>query len=152
LSASQRRSRERALEAVSLMRRSDLSLSQAARRAGTRPETVRRYAGGALERRGATYRAKASDRALRRVAFLTPEGNQAVTVRSSRDASRVARYQNAVREYVRTGDASGLRQFEGGSVTDAEGKRWEFVTDRAHLRRLGHAGVLSFESIYASVA
>ena len=134
------------------MRRKGLSLTQAAERVGTTRATVKRYAATALERRGAAYRARGVDRAYREVAMLTEGGNQAVAVQSSRDASLIARHQNAVRAYVQTGDDRELRAFEGRSITDADGQSRPFLTDNSQLRRLGNAGVLSFESIYASAA
>jgi len=53
------------LDAVSRMRRDGVSLTSAARDAGTTPDAVRRYAGSALERRSSRWVAKPNDRLLR---------------------------------------------------------------------------------------
>ena len=50
-----------------------------------------------------------------------------------------------------TGDASRLKRFKGKYITDVGGKRFRYLTDLKELDRLGNAGVLSFESLYARV-
>lgn len=152
LDADARAARERALEALGLMRSEGLSLRGAAERVGTTPRTVHKYVGPALRKEGRKYRAAERDDLLRPLALLTPEGNRRVWVRSSRDARLIAQYQNAVRLYIRTGDDSGLARFERAGIRDASGAWWPFVTDRELVKRLGSAGVLSFESIYRQAA
>ena len=61
-------------------------------------------------------------------------------------------YWNAVHRYLSTGDASRLVNFRGKHITDAQGEKFPLLTDREELDRLGSAGVLSFESLYARVA
>ena len=56
------------------------------------------------------------------------------------------------RLYLETGDASRLNKFRGKSIKDADGAQIPFLTDRAELNRLGSAGVLAFESLYARSA
>jgi hypothetical protein len=81
----------------------------------------------------------------------TRKGLREITVSDSRQASQIGRYWNAVKLYLETGDASGLRQFEGQYVTDINDRRFPFLIDRQELDRLGNAGVLSFETIYAKL-
>lgn len=147
-----RRARQRALEAVNIMCSKGSSLEAAASRAGTTPKTVKRYAKGALEKRKGTYRPKKVDRALRSMTLLTPKGNKSIWVRTSRDASRIGRYNAAIRTYLEVGDYSRVEPFIGQSITDAYGDTWDFITDKTLLKKLGNAGVLSFESIYADAA
>jgi len=92
----------------------------------------------------------------RKLRIPTREGLREITVSDSHQASLVGRYWNAVKRYLETGDASGLRQFEGQYVTDMNDRRFPFLTKRIpfltdlqELDRLGNAGVLSFETIYA---
>lgn len=144
--------RGRALEAVALMRREGLSLDEAASRVGTQPAVVVLYANPALQKVGGEYEALPSDTLERALAFPTPTGNATVVVGSSVDASAIGEYFNAVRSYVRTGDASKLGEFAGQSVTDVNDKEWRFVTDPGTLKRLGNAGVLSFADLYREVA
>jgi hypothetical protein len=75
-------------------------------------------------------------------------GVREVATRDSREASKAAKYWNAVHRYLSTGDASAIRQLDGNHIVDAKGKRAQLVTDLNELYRLGSAGVLSFETIY----
>jgi hypothetical protein len=147
-----REARERAFEAVVLMRKQGLSLGEAASRVGTTPATVLKYASSALEREANGYRALPSDRLIREMVLPTAEGNRNVRVKGSRDASLVGEYWNAVREYLQSGDDARLQEFEGQSITGSRGETWELLTDRSSLRRLGNAGVLAFEDIYRASA
>jgi hypothetical protein len=70
-------------------------------------------------------------------------------VRGSRQATQLAEYWNAVHRYLETGDASRLEKFRDKSIKDADGVQILLPTDRTELNRLGSAGVLSFESLYA---
>jgi len=144
--------RARALDALSKMRREGVSLSRAARDAGTTPNSVRRYAGEAIMRtdRGREV-ARPRDGLYRRMEILTPDGKIALDVTDSRTASRIGSYWAAVRRYVETGDARGLRQFRGRSVRVAK-RGYPFITDLDLLDELANGGELSFESIYAVAA
>jgi hypothetical protein len=50
------------------------------------------------------------------------------------------------------GDYSRVEKYRGKSIKDADGKIHTLITDRAELKRLGNAGVLSFESLYVRAA
>ncbi len=147
----QAEARERALAALVLMRRQKLSLSAAAKAEHTNPRTVKRFVGSALRQedpRG-RYKPTAHDRIPRELRIPTPEGVQTVVVRDSRQASKLAEYWAAVHRYLETGDASAVQKFHGESITDANGRQVPLLTDLDELDRLGNAGVLSFESLYA---
>jgi uncharacterized protein YaaR (DUF327 family) len=75
-----------------------------------------------------------------------------VALRDSRQASQIAEYANAVQKYLQTGDDSALRKLKRRSITDATGKRVRLLMDLEEIDRLGSAGVLSFESLYARSA
>jgi hypothetical protein len=151
LRPAERAARSRALEAVQLMRREGLSLSRAAKRAGTTPNAVHRHAGSALEHGGRRYRAKPYDRLVREMHFLTGRGLTVLPVRDSRSASRIARYMGAVDHYLRTGDDRRLRRFRGKGVW-VEKRFRPFITDLDLLDRLASAGEVSFEELYAHAA
>ena len=131
------------------MRSDGLSLTRAARRAHTTPETIRKHVGRALVRtaRG-RYAASPSDRFTRHVWFLTPDGKVEVAVRGSRPAERVARYMAAVDRYLRTGDTDALAEFQGQGIR-ARNQTFLFLTDTDALDRLANAGEVSFERLYA---
>lgn len=143
----------RVIEAVSKMRSEKVSLSQASRAAGVSRRSVIRYGGPALrKRKNGKYAAKAKDNLLRVLMIPTDSGPGEIAVRGSQQASLLGQYWNAVHRYLQTGDASRLSQFEDKHIKDANGIEVPLPTDRAVLNRLGSAGVLSFESLYARTA
>ena len=103
------------------------------------------------KQRNGHYVARKTDRLLRILSVVTPEGRRGIAVRDSRQASLLGSYWAAVQRYLQTGDDSALREFQGKKVTDASRKRHLFITDVNQLNRLGSAGVLSFESLYSGV-
>ncbi len=142
----------RVTHVISKMRAEGVSLRQASREFEIDPRTVVRLGGPALRKRASgRYAAKASDRLLRVLRVPTREGLREIAVRDSRQASQIAEYANAVQRYLQTGDASALRKFRRKRITDATGARVPLLTDLDELDRLGSAGVLSFESLYARV-
>jgi hypothetical protein len=135
---------------VTTMRSEDVSLRRAAREEGVSPATVLRHAKGALRKtsRG-TYKARKSDHLLRVLVIPTPDGLAEIATRDSRAATLVAEYWNAVNQFLETGEDADLARFRGVSIVNAQGKTVKLLTDLDELERLGSAGVLSFQSIYA---
>jgi hypothetical protein len=126
------------------------SLRRAAIEVGIDPRTVRRLAGPALRKLPAgRYLATKSDRLLRMLILPTPSGLAEIAIKGSRDASTLAEYWNAVELFLQTGDETAVGAFKGRAVTNARGERVPLLTDPDELERLGSAGVLSFESLYA---
>lgn len=143
----EREARQDALHALSLLRQGK-SLSRAAKEAHTTPNAVQRYAGSALIKDASgRYVAKSRDKLYRPLRFLTPNGSVTLDVRDSRTASTIGHYNNAVREYVNTGNDLRLRAFKGKAIHTG-GQRYEFITDLDVLDRLGYAGELHFEDLY----
>lgn len=139
--------RQRALKAVTLMRKG-VSLTRAAARSHTKPDTIRKYAQQALgEIEGGRYRVARSDRLARAMRFVDAEGLQTVHVRSSRLATQIAEYWNAVKRYLHRGYVDQLRRFTGKSFR-LKGKTYRYLTDPATLDALGSVGELTPESIY----
>lgn len=144
---------DRVVEVISKLRSQKTSLRQTAREVGVDPRTVVRLGGSALKKdsRGC-YQAKKTDRLLRMLMVPTSEGASEIAVRDSRHATVLGEYWNAVHRYLATGDASGIKKFEGRQITDADGKHVALLTNLAELDRLGSAGVMTFESIYGKNA
>ena len=148
LRTSERDARGRALDAVARMRSAGLSLSQAARAAGTTSNAVRRYAGGALtQTAGGRVQVKASDRLVRPMLVPTADGPITLDVRDSRSATLLARYWSAVGHYLNTGQTDGLRRLRGRGVTIRR-QTYPLITDPAALDALADAGELTFDDIY----
>jgi hypothetical protein len=137
-------------EVVAKMRAEGISLRKAARETKVSPRTVIRKAASALRKNeSGRYTAKASDRLVRSLMIPTPQGPQEISIRGLRAASLLGRYWVAVHKYYETGDVSGLQRFRGESVTAIDRVKYPLLTDLDVLNRLGSAGVLSFESLYA---
>lgn len=135
---------------VTTMRAEGISLSRAAREERVSPATVLRHAKSALRKTSSgTYKARASDRLLRLLVIPAPEGLMEIATRDSRSATIVGEYWNAVNHYLETGGEGELARFRGVSIIDAQGNAAPLLTDTAELERLGSAGILSFQSMYA---
>jgi hypothetical protein len=149
LRPAEREARSRSLSALSDMRANPkLSLQQAAKDAGTTVNAIKRHAGSALSKTaGGRFQAKTSDRLVRSVRFPTDTGSIGLDVKDSRSASRIAAYWNAVKRYLETGDASGLRRFRG-KVVRVNKRGYPFITDTKTLDRLADAGELGFDDLY----
>lgn len=144
---------DRVISTVAKMRAEKISLAQASRETGIGPRTVRRWASSALRKRpNGTFAAKASDNFLRMLLIPTPDGTREIAVGGSKQARLIAEYWNALHRYLQTGDARKLKSFEGKQIKDADGNTIALSVDLPALNRLGSAGVLSFESIYARTA
>src|SRR5579864_7752915 len=145
LRPSARQARDRALHALSLMRREKLSLAQAARRENTTPETVWKYAAPALLRtRGGRIGAKPADRFLRHLPIATADGlKKDVRIRGSRTASLIGEYWNAVGVFRDTGEEEPLRKF-----TDFFPAGVRVLTDPTAIEALARRGELDFEDNY----
>jgi hypothetical protein len=146
LRPSARQARARALRALSYMRRDGFSLAHASRRAGTTPETVIRYTGQELERRGSgRFIAKTGDRLFARMPALTTEGPRELDVRGYRQRSLVGRHGNAVKHYGLTGEVEQFKAFEGknGRVGG-----FQLETDPDAIDYWAPREPFSFEEIY----
>jgi hypothetical protein len=137
--------------AISKMRADGVSLTKSSRQFGVNPRTVKRLAGSALRKRNnGRYAAKANDRIFRVVIAVTRDkGPVEIATKDSRQASKAGKHSAAVQRYLETGDNSALAKFKGKYIVDANGKRAALMTDLDDLDRLGSAGELSFESLYA---
>jgi hypothetical protein len=138
---------------ISRMRAEGVSLPEGSREFGLNPRTVRRLAPSAFRKlRNGRWAARTYDRLLRVLVIPTGDGLREVAVRDSRQASLLGEYWAAVQKYLETGDASALRKIRRKTIADSDGKRVRLIKDLGQLERLGSAGVLSFESMYAKAA
>jgi hypothetical protein len=129
------------------------TLTQASRKFGIDRRLVSRLGKPAFRKlSNGRWAAKKSDRLLRVLPLPSREGLIDIGVGDSRQATVIGKYWNAVDLYINTGDDSGLHAFQGKHIIDADGKSVLLMTDVRELDRLGSAGNLSFESLYARVA
>jgi hypothetical protein len=140
----EREARRAALDALALMRREQLSLREAAGRAGTTTAAVHRHASPALELERGRYRARPGDRLLRVMTVVGPGGVQhEVEVRGSRAASLVGEHWAAIGVYLDTGDDTRLRALEGKRVAGI----W-LETDPDTIEEWQRRGELELDDIY----
>jgi hypothetical protein len=133
--------------------RTGASLRQASRKFNLNPRIVQRRAPSAMRKlRNGRWAAKPNDHLLRVLVIATRKGLHEIAVTDFSQASLLGRYWAAVDRYRDTGDASALREFRGKYIIDTNGKQHRLLTDLRALDRLGSAGVLSFESLYARAA
>jgi hypothetical protein len=136
----------RALRVLAHMRRTGAPLSAAAREERMDPRTVRKYLGSELKRKRGNRNIKPTKNDRRRRLMLVPTalGNTPITVVGSKQASLLGRYMSTVGQYLRTGETTGLKEFEGKSIG-----RTPLVTDPETLTSLALAGSLQLDQIYA---
>lgn len=140
----------RVVNVVSKMRSEGVALRTASREHGLDPREVVPLAGSALRKRtNGRYVVRASDRLLRVLVIPTSDGLREIATRDSRQASLLANYWIAVEGYLTFDDSSALQEFKGKKIRNANGKKIPLLTDLTELSRLGSAGVLSFETVYA---
>jgi len=137
---------EKVLAAISLSRRAKLDLRTAAKIEGTRLSTILRYAPSAVQKRKGTYRVKPFDRIPRALNVPYSKGMGPLAVSSSRSASAVAKYLNAVRALIYKDDPSALAAFRGKKVAG-----YRFITNIAKLKKLADLGLLVLDQLYAGV-
>jgi hypothetical protein len=133
--------------------REGMTLPKAAKEFSLPPKTVITLGRSALRKqKNGRYVAKKTDRLLRVVNALTTKGRKEIATRDSRQASLVGGHWAGVQKFLQTGDDSTLLKFDKKKIVDASTKRFVLLTDLKELERLGSAGVLSFESLYAGGA
>jgi hypothetical protein len=153
LPGSQQETWNRVVHVISKMRSEGMSLTKASLEFGLDRRVVQARAGSALRKtKSGRYVAKRSDKLLRVLVIPTSEGLKEVAVRSSAVASKLAEHSDAAQKYLRTGDSSKIKKFADLELFDEKGNRIKLLTDLNELQRLGSAGVLSFESLYARAA
>jgi uncharacterized protein YaaR (DUF327 family) len=128
--------REKSLEVLRKVRDGE-SLSSASRELHTSPETVIKNTNAFLKVRG-KWTPKSQDR-ISRVMSLNEKGKQSwVEIRDSRTASRIGKYNSAVREFLRTGKTDVLKSFRK-PFKDANGELHHFETDPDKLYEIAES-------------
>ncbi|MGA3354792.1 MAG: hypothetical protein ABSD85_16665 [Acidimicrobiales bacterium] len=140
LSPRDRASRQRAVEAVALMRKEGLRASLAARRAGTTTDAMMRWTGDRLERTSSGRLVlRPHDQGVRIMPVVAEEGTfRAVGVAGGDDAAVVAGHLDAIAVAL-TGDPIALDPFRGVVLlVQLEDARWVEVTLLTDIDELGY--------------
>lgn len=139
--------KQRAFQAISLMRRENLSLRDAARDQGTTPSTIRKYLPATLRKsRTGRWVVTKSDRYARVLTLPGPHGPVTVRARGSKEAQFASAYLASLSRWSRTGKPYELAPFHGKKIGD-----FELVTSSRTLQALRDAGLLQLDSLYAAL-
>lgn len=143
LTITEKTARRRALDGLSIMRDESIPVTPAAKRAGTTPATMQKYASPALRRdaRGRIV-ARPTDRLFRRLPALTTKGLKQLDLTDSREASVVGRHWNAIGQGL-SGDWTKAATFKGTRVHG-----YALETDPNLIEPQAQRGELDFEDIY----
>jgi hypothetical protein len=121
-----------------MMRRQKSSLREAAARYGIGQERLRAY----LKENTEASRAKGKwiivDRRVRERFPLYSSGAVVTPLMSYAQTSDAGRYMQAVKQFLRTGDATFLWPYAGNGVRDINGKFYPFEVDENTLYELDH--------------
>ena len=95
------------------MRTERFSLQKASKEFGIDPRVVLKLGRSAVRKQTKwKYIARKTDRLLRILRVVTPEGRREIATRDSRQASLLGSYWAAVQRYLQTGDDSALLKFK----------------------------------------
>lgn len=112
--------RERSLRVVSYMKRYNISLTKASKENHISPKTVIKHS-NALKKVGGRWIPKRWYK-IERIMSINENGKSIyINVTDSRHATTIGKYQNAVKQFLETGDESVLKPFKGKKVRDSEG-------------------------------
>ena len=129
--------RERSLEVLSKVRRNDLSLTKASRELHTSPKTVVKNTNAFKKLKG-KWIAKSQDRISRIISIYENGKQEWIEVRDSRTASNIGKYNNAVKQFLATGNAEILEEFNK-PIKDAKGNLHYLETDPNKLTEIMEA-------------
>ena len=148
LSARQKSTYEKLVALLFDLRTRKGTYSQLLRNHRVGSRTARKYLGRyLLKGAGGRIRASKADRLVRKLLFPMPFGDLPVTIRDSRQASKLSEYFND-RDKLLSGKMT-AREFE----TKWRGARvagQEVFADAPEIFRMANAGVLKMENLYAS--
>jgi hypothetical protein len=120
--------RLKSLNVLAKVKRGKGSLSSISKKYGTTPKTVLRHTNG-LKKVGYRWIGKRHDR-IERIMRINENGYEVdVAIKDSRYASIIAKYQNAVKNFLETQDESYLEPFRGKQIKDSDGNWHTLDTD-----------------------
>jgi len=145
LTPRQRGTYTRAIEVLGTVRRGK-SLSEGANDLGIAPATILRYFPHDLSKAKGSRQwvASKSDRHVRLVKDIGPDGMRRIRVRGSREATQQSQFLNDVRKAITKNDPTPLARWRGKKI----GGR-ALMTSFRRLIALAQSGDLSFEDLYS---
>jgi len=128
--------REKSLEALSKVRNGQ-SLSKASRELHIEPKTVIKYTNAFKKVKG-KWIAKSQDRISRIMSIYENGKEEWIEIKDSRTASRIGKYNSAVKEFLRTENKDVLEPYKK-PFKDVEGKIHYFETDPDRLYEIAES-------------
>lgn len=125
--------------------RAGLSYSQACKEHNLDRKTGRRYLGKAIFKCKGRIRARKNDSLLRNMQVSSEGRSLFIELDSSEQATKVAHYNQAVKDYLYDGSQEKLLAFKGEGVTSSSGKFFPFEVDTKKLLEI-YERKESFES------
>lgn len=147
LRPSAREARRLAFKVLSVARRTGEPLHRVARDYRVSMASVKRYAGPALEKRHGIWYAKPSDKLYRQITVATTDGVVTLDTYSSKTATTIGKYKNAVGNFLRTNNPDYLKPFRNKTI-QVKGRRYRFLTDPEKLRQMHESGELEGMELY----
>ncbi len=122
------------------------SLTAASQKYGINATTVRRDLPGEFSKPGGSrrYGASKTDHIFRRLEIVCEKGMMPITVRGSREATRLGKYLVAVHKAVTNENPKALAEWQGKRIAGHK-----LITSLRQLMFLSQSGSLSFEDLYA---
>jgi DNA-binding CsgD family transcriptional regulator len=128
--------REKSLDVLSKVRNSQ-SLYESSKEIGINPETVVKHT-NAFKKVNGKWIAKSQDRISRVMSIYENGKKEWIEIKDSRTASRIGRYNSAVKEFLRTGNKNVLKPFKK-PFKDANGKLHYFETNPEKLYQIAES-------------
>ena len=129
--------------------KSGAPLTKAAREGGISPERLRLYV---TDHKLATKHGRRwifRKRGVRWQAVIYTDAQaKIVQVASAKQISRIAKYHNAVKRFLRTKSIASLKRFVGVEIIDASGNHYLLETKPNSILRLTSSGEPTFEQFY----
>lgn len=144
----EKQARDRALHALNLIRRKGYALADALHESETSARTFHKYVGSEVlpSKPGQRIRVTKEDRRIREMPVITALGDVPKKIHGSKNASLNAAHRRAALHYLRKGDDSLLKAFQGRSIDGVE-----LLTDPDLISALAEQGSIKPEQFYASV-
>jgi 3-methyladenine DNA glycosylase AlkC len=151
LTVREKNDRMNSLKVLSMLR-GGRDLHSATREVHVRLQTVQKHLGSVIVRRKGEFVAKSNDRISRGLVIYENGRQSTITVKSSREASKIGEYFNAVRIFLDTGDKSALRQFKNVKIKDRKGVKHSLETNPEKIKDIEEGKEdREFHSIYYGV-
>ena len=128
LTASFKSERLSALQVLNEMRKGK-TLTHSCKELGTSARIVKKHLGKFIRKKGRRWVASKSDKIQRGMTIYSRGKIKSIIVISSKDASIIGQYFNAVRKFLDTRDSRELKLFKKVTIIDSEGKKHKLETN-----------------------